>query len=562
MSAQKTAGDDQGSSIPSANSPRLLGELLEHLGTGVRSTRGLQEALGVDGRTVRYYKQAAAWLGFLTPDERAMLTDTGLRYVYDRHRRPSIYRQAVWSQPFVTNLMTGRRGDLPSLADVERAIAVASPELAPATIRRKASSVRALVAPGLKAGRPTGVDQPRQLELPLASRSNPPSAPRLSGATSRENNPDVYRYLLQCLLDVGELTLGQIRALLDRAEAGETPIGGFVDLALARGDAHRIDERLVVSAGAVRRRDMASTTASVILSDARYRTYLADAELAHAGDRQADIRRAKAADGFSAWDRRLFGHPLQPAEVHNDLDRILMDRSLGEFPLARPTDDPPEVVSEPFLYIWRQSGLILALPSYLAQLQRGVAGANAALHSARHAPGVTEPSLATRPVVVHGGILHPGERLPRSVPDARTLRHRVVFHSPYPAMVVALLLAHRSHPRGVELVCRSEWEVHREGKPVGQLLQVLDAFALSRQWLPCRRLPAATTPDTLLATMEAIGLVRILSRRRAVLDERFFVQLRTEAEEMEIAEFLVPLSRVMATAVLDNALADVDALLL
>ena len=33
-----------------------------------------------------------------------------------------------------------------------------------------------------------------------------------------EYDPDLYRYLLVALLDHGELTLGQVRALLDRVD--------------------------------------------------------------------------------------------------------------------------------------------------------------------------------------------------------------------------------------------------------------------------------------------------------------------------------------------------------
>ena len=127
---------------PNANSPQLLTRLLEMVARGVRSTRSLQETLGVGARTVQYYTQAGQWLGFLQTDGTATLTSLGLDYVYAGRRRSQVYAAAVWAQPLAAELLAGADGRLPSLDDVMAAVMVGEPELAPATARRRASAVR------------------------------------------------------------------------------------------------------------------------------------------------------------------------------------------------------------------------------------------------------------------------------------------------------------------------------------------------------------------------------------------------------------------------------------
>ena len=51
--------------IPNANRPAVLARTIELVARGLRTPRGLQEALGLDPRTVQYYLQAGAWLGLL-----------------------------------------------------------------------------------------------------------------------------------------------------------------------------------------------------------------------------------------------------------------------------------------------------------------------------------------------------------------------------------------------------------------------------------------------------------------------------------------------------------------
>src|SRR5690606_1664855 len=177
--------------LPNANSPQLLTRLLELVARGVRSTRGLQEALAVEPRTVQYYTRAAEWLGLLDGDGACTLTPLGLEYVYagrERPRgyasavranalapavlepsggerlppprglgyvyagreRPRVYASAVRANALAAAVLEQSGGErLPTLDEVQRAVARAEPTLAPATVRRRASAVRALIAPAV-----------------------------------------------------------------------------------------------------------------------------------------------------------------------------------------------------------------------------------------------------------------------------------------------------------------------------------------------------------------------------------------------------------------------------
>lgn len=529
--------------VPNANSPQLLTRLLEMVARGIRSTRGLQEALSVDPRTVQYYVRAAEWLGMVEAAGDCVLTPLGLEYVYAGRRRSQVYAAAVRANPLAAELLAASGSDrLPTLDEVQRALAAGEPDLAPATLRRRASAVRGLIAPAVgRRGRHRPRDEEhRQLDLPLTMVPSKTRLPELRGMGPREHDPDVYRYVYAALLDHGELSLGQLRALLDRAGADAVPIGGYVDLALARGDARRVGERLVTTAEGARRRELADSTGSIILSDAGYRRYLDDARAA-AADRAAEIRRDQAAARYRAWDRRLFGHPLRPDTWSRDLERVLLDRPLETFPVAIPGAAGLQAVEEPFLDAADRPGVALCLPPYLAQLQGGVAAVNRMLKSARQGRDVGVPDLGHRPTLYHGGIIHPGEPLPRSVPDTRSLRLRVLMHAPYPALAVALLLLHRQR-HDLAVVRDAGGIAVRVGRVrLGDLLKMCDAFAAALGHVVCRRSEGFGS-DALVHVLEALGLGVVVGGR-VVLDERFFVQLRVEAEELEVYERLLPLAQ-------------------
>lgn len=533
-----------------ANSPQLLLRLLELIGRGVRSTRALHEALGVDPRTIQAYAQAAAWLGLLDGESEPTLTQTGLEWVFGGRQRSQVFARAVWSNPLAAELLVSGDGRLPTIDEVAQVLRRHSPDAAPATVRRRASAVRGLLAPAVGRARPRPrSEEERQLALPLAPSPTTAGHPRLElGAGGREYNPDVYRFLLGALLDYGELTLGQVRALLDRTGADALPIGGYIDLALGRGDAVRLQERLIVTPDAVRRRELTGTTTSIMLSDDGYRRYLADAASATSATsagRTAEARRDAAGARYKAWDRRLFGHPLDLTTIRRDLELVLLDRTLDSFPLATRTGFEHSPVQQPFLDGWESPGMVVATPQHLAQLQGGIAAVNRLLKTTRQSTEVALPDLTSRPAVVHGGLIHPGEPTPRSIPDARSLRLRAVMHAPVIAWVTALLLLHRHRSEALDVVHgRDGWTVRWRGDDRGPLLDAFDGFADARGWLSSRRPVRPLRAELLVSVLESLGIATVVGRH-VTLAERFFQQLAAEPEEAEILARLQPLSEAI-----------------
>lgn len=552
--AARTPDDEAafGGGLPNANSPALLTHLLEVVARGVRSSRGLAEALGVEARTVRYYVGAGAWLGFLEDDIAPRLTPEGLAYVYGGGRRRALYAAAIERQPLLARLLARHGGKLPEGAALHTALASLEPGLASATVERRASALRGLVAPWReeRAARAIEPDpHPEQLALPLGQPRAPTLAPPLASLAGAAFSPDIYRFLLCFLLDHGELTLGHLRGLLDRAGAEDSPIGPYVELALERGDATQLDprtgSRLAITPGGVARRELAWDVSSVILSDPGWRGHL-DALRAARGRRPP-----AGANRWRLWDERLFGRAGHPESVDADVARVLRDRGLASWPIARPNPDegPWGGGSAAFLDQLEARGLLLTLPPSLGQLWEGLAGVNRRLRNARHrADAVGLPSLAYTPLLAHGGLLHPGETLPRAVSDQRSLRIRVLRHVPYAAMVAGLLLAHRVARGRPELVLeRGAWVVRAHRKRLGPLLELLDGFALSRGWLPSRR-GGGLDASTLLALLERLGIL-VRTAAHAVLDDGLFAALREEEEE---SAALGPGLDALATAFADH----------
>lgn len=531
-------------SIPTANNPRLLFRMLGWVARGVRTSRGLQEALGVDVRTVQYYLQAAQWLRLMEAGSDHLLTAAGLDVVFGGDPLVS-YSKTVRQHPFIEALVSEDE-QLPAVEDVVVAIARAEPDLAPATVRRKASAVRSLVQPAL-ASQARAVQVNEQLLLPLSAPAVAPLS-ALNPGRAKDADPDVFRWIYEALLDYGELTLGHLRGLLDRAGVSELPIGGYIDLLIQRGDATRVGERLVVTAGGVARREAASSTTGIILSHAGYRGWLDDMRDAATGDRSAEIRMSEVARTFREWDIRLFGGPANPDTVDRMLDRVLLDRSLDSFPISGPPGEPLASPQASFLDCWQEQGLVLTLPPFLSDLFHGVAGVNRVLAAGRSGDvGVGSPSLAFRPTVAHGGVLHPGEPLPKSVPDTVSLRQRLLMNAPYPAIIAALLLLHRREPGAFSVESRAGmWFVSYRGKPVGKLLSMVDSFGASRGWLPCRRRVGGLAAADVLDAMDALGVVHVLGDI-VVLSEVVFHRFRAEPEDVEVYEALRPLADVLET---------------
>lgn len=512
-------GDRPIGTLPSASSPQLLMHLVDMLARGVRSTRGLQEALGVDPRTVRYYLHAATWLGLATGPTDPQLTPEGLALAFAGPERRVRYARVVRAHPFVVELLDHARRPGPD--DVRRAVARHEPAAAASTVERKASALRGLLAPCLEVeDEPLAetLDLPGddQLALPLGQRPpqlvEPPAA-RLAGVSF---GPDLLRILLLALLDHGELSLGHVRALLDAAGAEEAPIGTYVEHLVARGDAARAGDRLVVTPGAVRRADVTASTAGVILSDAAWRAHL------------AEIRAGLPPGRWRPWDRRLLGHDAHPATLDADLAEVLRDRSLDGHPV---TDGPaipaPAAEEAPFLAVWRSPNLVVARPPTLAQLWEGPPGINRHLRNARHrGDAVGAPTIGFRPNVAHGGLLHPGETPPRAIPDATALRQRLVTCVPATTMATALLLVHRATPESLELRLRREGaDVVRHRRVVGPLGDVLDAFGRSRGWTVARRPGGGLGEAQLVGLLTRTGLA-VPAGPRLVLEEPTFARLR------------------------------------
>lgn len=530
--------------VPNANNVQLLTRLLELIAQGVRDGRSLAELLDCEVRTVNYYTQAGEWLGLLEPGDDARLTPLGLEFVYATDDRPEVYARAAWGVTFVRELMAGRGTDLPEPDDIAHFIRRLRPDMADTTSYRRATAVRALLEPAmrhrkraLRAARP-------QLALPFAEPATPepPTPPMAALRGDTGDVPEVYRLVLGALLDHGELAPGHVRALLDRAGARDLPVGDCMQLALRRGDAHRIDERLVVSPGAVRRSQLTGTAVGVALSDPGYRSYLDLLRRAARGDLAASRQYRALQDRYAGWDQRVFGAAADPARVAADLDRILMGRGVDTFPLAGEAGAEPVPRRGAFLDVLDDPGLVLALPPALILLLGGVKAVNRLLEGARREKNAVRlPHLAERRSVVHGGLLHPGEAMPRAIPDTVSLRLRVLGNVPHLAVLTAFLILHRQAGPRVELVTGDGGlRVLRVGDDLGDALALVDAFATDQGWTVSRRTRGGLRCEDLARVLQALGVATVV-RDRLLLEEGFFARLRAEPEDRELQQRLRPL---------------------
>lgn len=526
--------------LPGANSPELLSRLLETIASGVRSTRGLEEALGLEPRAVNHYLHTGQWLGFLVAP--ATLSPLGLAYVYGGAERPRIYAETLWANSDVSALLSSGDGT-PSDEQIRAYISVRAPNAAEDSMALRVSSLRALLAPAV--GWRSQVDQTEateQLGLPLSTTSPERAASRTAEARVAAGLGGLYHQVLCTLLDYGELSLGALRAFFDQWGAVDEDLGASMELAVQRGDAVRMGDALVVSRGALERRAIVATTASVILSDPAYRQHLADRgsntpTVTHTSDR--------ARRRHEAWDDHLFGRDAAPETLQADLERVLLERPLSSFPLAGRAGPEIALRQEPFLDVWAEGRGLIALPPSLATLQAGLDAVNRSLKHKRPHGGVALPDLGWSQRRVHGGLFSPGEALPRSVPDLRSLQARAVRHAPYVSMTVALLLAHRTRPDRLQVMQRQgQWSVVSAEGVVGDLLWVLDTCASSIGWLASRRLQGGLAADAFLVSLQCIGLVTIVEGL-AVLDDAFFQRLREGEEEQEELSGLQPLAHLL-----------------
>ncbi len=530
--------------VPNANNVQLLTRLLELVAQGVRDARSLAGLLDCEVRTVHYYTQAGEWLGLLEPDEDARLTGLGLEFVYAGGERAEVYARAAWSNAFVRELMQGRGTVLPERDDIAYFIRRLRPDMADTTSYRRATAVHALLEPAVRYRHGALKASRTQLGLPFSEPATREPAAQATASLRGDSGdvPEVYRLVLGALLDHGELTPGHVRALLDRAGAREFPVGDCMQLAIRRGDAHRREECLVVSRGAVRRSQLTDTAVGVALSDPGYRAYLDLLRGAARGDLAATRQYKALRDRYAGWDQRVFGGAAEPARLAADLDRILMGRGIDTFPLAGEPLGTSLAGGRSFLDSLDEEGLILILPSSLLLLLGGVSAVNRLLEgSRREKNGVRLPHLAEVHQVVHGGLLHPGEATPRAIPDTVSLRLRVLGQVPHLAMLTALLILHRQGGPRVE-VSQGEGglRVLRVGEDLGDAFSVLDAFAEGQGWTVARRARGGLRAEDLARILQALG-VAVTVRDRLLLEEGFFARLRAEPEDRELHQQLRPL---------------------
>ena len=525
-----------GSRIPSANSPQLLTRMLEAVARGVRTTRGLSEALGVQAQTVRAYVHAGEWLA-LCGGEPLALSPLGLELVYAGARQPQVYLRAVWSNALAAELLISGDGRLPELDHVERVLEQLDPELAPATVRRRASAVRSLVAPAVGRPRPRSRGEgERQVALPLGHAVAATTPPPATLSRAGRDDPDAYRFVWSQLLDHGELSVGQLRSLLDRGGAPHLPLGALVEMAIRRGDAARMGDRLVATTSSVRMRALAGSAVAVALSDPDYRAYL---QLKAGEVRPLDAH----AERFEAWNQRLFGQAERPKRVSTRLRQVLLDRGLEDFPRAPGPQPAPNVVEAPFLQTWAQAGLTLALPPTLAQLQGGPSAIHRLLEASRGGSPVSLPTVVDPPVAVHGGLVHPGERPPPEVDGILSLRRRGLRCAPGVALLAAFLLLHRQRPGRLAVVLAPPgWCIRARAEDPRPLFDALDGFAVHRRWTLVRH-PGGLDAETMLRALQAIGVLTLIGRQ-AVLSEELAVRLAASPDD-EVSLALQALSEAV-----------------
>ena len=530
--------------IPNANNPRLLQRLVRLVASGIRKPRALADVLQVELRTVHYYTQAGEWLGLLDTDKEVHLTPRGVEYAFAEPRqRTRLYALAVWSVPLVQALLTGR-SVLPDADVIASFILEHEPEMAHRTARRRATSLRGLIEPAIR-HRPTKqTPVGTQMSLrftPAANVGGLASAQGVDLRAGTEHNPDVYARLLQALLDHGELTTGHIRALLDLMGARDCPLGGYVEMALRREDAARSGDRLVVTTGAAQRREVADDGVLTALTDPAYRGYLdllTGPESSPATKRELD----GLARRFAAWDLRIFGARLSHETVDAALSKPLVGRQIDGLLVAN--DPGPELPpsSRPFVELLDTPQLPICFPSSLGSLRGGVETVNDALKRNRTAPaGVRIPGTVDTRTQIHGGLLCPGETLPRAIPDNITLRLRLMTHTPAVSLLTALLVLDRKESAELKIADSDAGvRVNWTRQPLGELMEVMERFCHAQGWMVSRPSVGGLQARDLIDLCVDVGIASWVGKR-VVLEEHLFVQLQEDAEARMAYESLEPL---------------------
>ena len=153
---------------------------------------------------------------------------------------------------------------------------------------------------------------------------------------------------------------------------------------------------------------------------------------------------------------------------------MVIFRNRAELSLGLETKGDQGFTEGAFLDLLDLPGLPVCLPSSLSDVAGGVTAVNAQLQRLRAGPArVRLPGPLDRRARVHGTVLHPGESLPRAVPDNHTLRIRLMTHAPAMALFTSLLLMDRRTDLPLRLVDRGAGPLVRWGVDVvGPLVEV------------------------------------------------------------------------------------------
>ena len=502
---------------PALGNPRRMARVLEVVAGGVRRAASVARVLDLEARVVRAYLAHAAWLGLLRDAVELQLTPAGLDWVYagSSARRGPILGALVAAHPVL-----GQR-PAPGVESVAAALLDAGVSTSEALSRRDARAILRMVEPGRRPRARAAAGE--QLSLGFAR----PLEPRriVLEPDPGEDSLDVYALVLRALLDHGELRLNTLRGLLDDAGAGDAGLGGYVALAVRRGDAERRGEHLVVTPGALSRGDLAESVVSIGLSDPDLRAWLA-----------APTRPGPDARRCARWARRLFG--TEPPD--RALSRLLFGRSLATVPAAGAAGGSLTAVKGAFLDVLDAPGLALAFPAGLERLAGGIAWVHQAWRPIVQSPAAVHPPGPLDPrVCVHAGLLPVGEPPPRNVPDALSLRLRAVRTVPAFALLVAAGLLHRR--RVLRLRLRGDHVlVERPGRNEQGWDALLARVARAAGWSLCPPVGAGRWRSC-LTTGAALGLVSRLPGDVWTVDETLAWRLSQDPEHHELHDRLTPL---------------------
>lgn len=505
---------------PALGNPRRLGRVIDALAGGVRRPASIARLLDVEARVVRAYLAQAEWLGLVRDAPDPYLTGHGLEFAYAGARRVLVLAAIVREHPVLAAS--------PGVEAVAAALLDAGVSASEALAKRDARAVLRLIEPSRKY-RPKSVPG-EQLHLAFAGAVEPRRA--LVDPDPGEDSLDVYALVLRALLDHGELRLNTLRGLLDESGAGAAGLGGYVALAIRRGDAERRGDGLVVTPGALARADLAESVVSVGLSDPDLRAWLEKPEAAG-----GEARRC------ARWARRLFGAE-PPARA---LARLLFGRSLATVPVAGAAGGSLVAERGAFLDRVAEPGLALAFPSSLERLGGSIQWVHQVWRGTVQSPAsVRAPSVLDPRSTVHGGLFAPAEPPPRNIPDLLSLRLRAIRAVPAFALLVAAGLLHRKKSLRLRLRGDTLW-VERPGRGEVPWATVVARLAADRGWLLC---PAASAARwrMLAETAASLGLLAPLPNRGWTVDEPLFWRLGTDPEHHELHDRLRPLVDMLEAA--------------